>query len=457
MDAAWTDLLEALESPLPTSTSSPTSSPSQKSAHPESYQLELVVRAAQRKRRLASQAQDAGEAFEDAICAYFFPSTIHTSPQTQAQPVSGLARCKSSTSASLARAQSQWPLPSSPLTPGSSQIWLDSAKWLNELDRSVDLMLEDNSKERGLVALARPRLSADATKRTCCHIGWLPNEILTQIFLQLPNHTSSILSITHVNYRWREIALDIPRLFMPTASWDRWSLPLLKEWIARTKRKPLSVKLSNEALLRMRTEDGFYSLVRSSQHTWEDLDIAVATFGQSGDVLGACRTILHLEMPLLKRLRLVGGNDIGLCSTVLDVPGRLIASLAHLRLSNALIMVGGHDSTEKKDLVPHSSRSLAIDDVSASSERWIGFLRGCRGFNAMRLTRCGVSNASPTSRPSSQNFPNLTRVVFSESTDVLGLTMVHSCRFSNLRHLTIKGGPALTNGMWVELVSIRTA
>ena len=459
MDTTWTNLLDALESPSPMSTTSPR--PQESARVPvhsdplaDSYQLELVVRATQHKRRLDARVQNAGKAFEDAICAYFFPPTTHISPQSRAQFASGLARCNSSGSTPPARARSQWPLSSSPLTPASPQIWLDSARRLDELARSVDLMLEDNSRERGLVAIARPRLSADAAKRACCYIGWLPSEILSQIFLQLPEHPLSVLSITHVNYRWREIALDIPSLFTSTASWDMWSLPLLEEWISRTKREALSVKLSNEALLRIRTESGFYSLVRSSHDVWEELDIAVAPFGQSGDVLDACRTILHLDMPLLKKLRLVGGNDIGLCSAILDVPSRLIASLAYLHLSNALITVEGHDGTETTDPA-HSPRSLVIDSVSASSGRWDRLLRGCRDFNAMKLTRCGVSNAPPASWPSPQNFPNLTHVVLNESTDVLGLTMIYSCRLSNLRHITIKGGSVLTKRMWIALVSIR--
>jgi len=472
MNAAWADLLEALESPSSTSTPSPTSPPHGSLLTPlvaysdaDSHHLELVVRDAQRKRRLNAQAQDVGKAFEDAICAYFFPfpPARNTSAQTH-RPVAGpgLTRSKSSASstpAPRARGKSQWPFPTSPLTPTSSQIWLDSARRLGELDRTVDLMLEDNSRERGLAAFTRPQLSKEVrplvAKRTCCHIGWFPSEILVQIFLQLSEHSSSVLSITHVNCRWRESALDIPSLFTSTALWDKWSPPLLEEWNARTKGKPLSVKFSNDALLRMHNEDDFYSLVQSSHHVWEELDIAVATFGQSGHTLDACTSILHLEMPLLRRLRLVGSNDIGLSSTALDVPSRLIDSLTHLRLSNAVIIVTVHDATETTESAPHLPRSVAIDDVFVSNERWIEFWRACHGFGTVKVARCGVTERQVTSEPGLQDLPTMIRMVFSDSTDVLGLPMILSCRFSNLRHLTIKGGPALTKDMWIELVSIR--
>lgn len=456
MDATWSDLLEALESPSSVSVSLPTFPPHESAvacSDSDSYQLELVVRAAQRKRRLEAQAQDAGKAFEDAICAYFFhPSTLPL--QNHQQPGRGLVRSKSLASTPLSRGRRQWKFPSSPLTPASSQLWLDSARRLEELDRSVDLMLEDTSKERRFVSTIRPRYSPNASatvKKTCYHMGSLPSEVLIQIFLQLSKDSSSVLSITHVNYRWREIALGIPSLFTSTALWDKWSLPLLKEWIARTKGKPLSVKLSNEALLRMHTEDNIRALIHDV--CMEELDVTVATFGQSGDALNACRAILHLEMPLLRKLRLVGSNDIGICSPILDVPGRLITSLTHLRLSNALLIFKDYDTAEKRDLDPSPSRSLAIDNASVPTGSWIGFWRGCHGFNAMKLSRCGVSEGHLTSPPPSLELPNITRMVFSESTGVLGLTMIRSCRFSNLRHLTIKGGPALTEEMWIALVS----
>ncbi|KAJ7629786.1 hypothetical protein DFH06DRAFT_710003 [Mycena polygramma] len=80
----------------------------------------------------------------------------------------------------------------------------------------------------------------------------LPNEITSEIFLHILPHfppltgSHSPTVLTHICRQWREIALDIPKLWSAIAFYDdpqEWEPHIFELWLQRSRDSPLSIRL----------------------------------------------------------------------------------------------------------------------------------------------------------------------------------------------------------------------